>query len=158
MITKKILAPLVAVVFLAGICGILTAQEVAHNQLTKASRAVTTTQAGAGQTDEKHASSGRYEQYAADKVGETGYTNTILFFYAAWCPECRAFKQAITSENIPDGVQVLEVNYDSSSDLKKKYGVTLQSTFVKVDSSGSQVSKWIGYGKNKSLETILDNL
>lgn len=100
---------------------------------------------------------GRYTEYNETLVAADGYNETILFFHAPWCPECRAFEQVIESEPIPNGVQILKVDYDSSTELKTKYGVTLQTTFVKVDPSGEQVSAWVGYGKDKSVAIILEN-
>lgn len=100
---------------------------------------------------------GRYESYDASKLVADGYTETILFFHAPWCPECRAFEKEITSSTVPDGVQILKVDYDSSDELKSKYGVTLQSTFVKVAGNGDLISKWQGYGKDKSVTAILEN-
>jgi hypothetical protein len=81
-----------------------------------------------------------------------------VFFHAPWCVECRAFKAAIQSGTIPQGTQILEADYGSSIDLKKQYGVTLQSTFVRVNSSGELQKKWSGYGKDKSLVAVLENL
>ena len=101
---------------------------------------------------------GRYEQYSSSAVSDANYTTTVVFFYAPWCPECRAFKQAINGEPLPDGVQILEADFDSSTDLKKKYGVTLQSTFVRVDTAGGLQKKWVGYGQDKSLSSVLENL
>lgn len=90
---------------------------------------------------------GRYLAYSEDAVAEPGYGDTIIFFHAAWCPECRAFEQAITGSPIPPGVQVLKADYDSEETLRQRYGVTLQSTFVKVDTNGYEISKWVGYGR-----------
>lgn len=105
----------------------------------------------------ENAKAGRYTVYSKSALSE-GYNTNVVFFFAPWCPECRAFKQAIQSGSIPAGVQFLEADFDSSTDLKKQYGVTLQSTFVKVSDSGAQQSKWVGYGKEKSTQTILNNL
>lgn len=102
-------------------------------------------------------SAGRYTDYSASLVAASGYSETILFFHAAWCPECRAFEQAIKAESIPDGVQILKVDYDNSDDLRQKYGVTIQSTFVKVNTSGDRVTTWVGYGRDKSLSAVLEN-
>jgi thiol-disulfide isomerase/thioredoxin len=104
------------------------------------------------------ASPGRYETYSEAFVAEQGFTTTILFFHAPWCPECRAFEQAIINSDLPDGLQILKVDYDSSTELKAKYAVTLQSTFVSVDSEGNELSKWVGYGKDKSVDAIVKNL
>lgn len=101
---------------------------------------------------------GRYTDYSADAVAVAGYDTTVLFFHASWCPECRAFEQAINDSTIPGGVQILKVDYDSSVDLRQEYGVTLQSTFVSVTDDGTEVSQWVGYGKDKSVEAILENL
>ncbi len=103
-------------------------------------------------------SEGRYAGYIQSSLADPGYDTNIVFFFAPWCPECRAFKEAITSFDIPAGVQFLETDFDSSTDLKKQYGVTLQSTFVRVDDGGSLQKKWVGYGKEKSTETILNNV
>jgi len=102
---------------------------------------------------------GRYIEYANDaQFNQAGYTTTILFFHAPWCPECRAFEKAILSEDIPEGVQILKTDYDTSENLRSKYGVTLQTTFVKVDTAGNKQSLWVGYEQDKSVEAILNNL
>jgi thiol-disulfide isomerase/thioredoxin len=103
-------------------------------------------------------SKGRYTNYSAENVANQGYSQTIVFFYAPWCPECRAFKKAITENSIPDGVQILETDFDSSTDLKKKYGVTQQTTFVRVNSAGELQKKWPGYGKDKSIDLVLEGV
>jgi len=102
-------------------------------------------------------SQGRYIDYNSSVVAASGYNETILFFHANWCPECRAFEQAITEGSIADGVQIVKVDYDNSDDLRQKYGVTIQTTFVKVTSSGDRVSSWVGNGRDKSLAAILEN-
>jgi len=100
---------------------------------------------------------GIYTDYSEDAIGSDGFDRTILFFYAPWCPECRSFDQIIEDSKIPDGVQVLRTDYDSSTDLRKKYGVTIQTSFVGVDKSGEKLKLWSGYGQAKLLDAILDN-
>lgn len=100
---------------------------------------------------------GIYRPYEEQHITDTAYTSTILFFHAPWCVECRGFEKAITSESLPSGVQILKVDYDSNQALRQKYSVTIQSSFVRVDSSGTLVKRWNGYGKEKSVTVILDN-
>ncbi|MCA9309339.1 thioredoxin family protein [Candidatus Saccharibacteria bacterium] len=119
--------------------------EVDSEALEQADTAATTT-------------AGRYQEYSEAAVADSNYQTTVVFFYAPWCPECRAFKQAIEGGPLPDGVQILETDFDSSSKLKEKYGVTLQSTFVRVNTSGDLQKKWVGYGQDKSLANVLDNV
>lgn len=101
---------------------------------------------------------GRYTTYGNENRSASGFDTNVIFFHAPWCPECRAFKQAIQADEIPNGVQILEADYDSSTDLKKQYGITLQSTFVRVDKNGNLQEKWVGYGQDKSLANILVNV
>lgn len=100
---------------------------------------------------------GRYEDYAASLVDDAGYNTTIIFFYAPWCPECRAYDQAIRADTMPAGVQILRASYDDEQALRQKYGVTIQSTFVRVSSAGDKQVLWNGYGKSKSLDAIIEN-
>ena len=100
---------------------------------------------------------GRYTTYSAAAANDTSFSETILFFYAPWCPECRAFDTVLTSATIPESTQILKVDYDTATDLKQRYGVTLQTTFVKITSGGEKVSLWTAYGKEKSLQAVLSN-
>ena len=102
-------------------------------------------------------SAGRYQTYEPGLVDDEGYSTTILFFYAGWCPECRGYDQAIKVGSIPDGVQILQVTYDDAQDLRQKHGVTIQSSFVRVDAGGDKQALWNGYGRDKSLNAILEN-
>lgn len=107
---------------------------------------------------EDNTSAGVYRDYEADLVAADGFDRTILFFHAEWCPECRAFEKELTSTEIPDSVQFLKVDYDNEQDLKDKYGVQLQTTFVEVDDDGEEMSKWVGYEEDRSVETIFAGL
>jgi thiol-disulfide isomerase/thioredoxin len=89
---------------------------------------------------------GAYDGYADDKLSYADKGDVVLFFHASWCPTCRSAEQSLTSNTIPDGLLVLKINYDASSELKKKYGVTSQHTFVQVDANGNMIKKWLGSG------------
>ena len=90
---------------------------------------------------------GRYQDYSAGAVSveqKAGH-KVVLFFYAPWCPFCRAADADFQAhgDKIPAGVTVLKTSYDNETTLKQKYGVTYQHTFVQIDSSGNLVTKWI---------------
>jgi len=90
---------------------------------------------------------GSYEAYAPEKVMLASATHdVVLFFRAGWCPTCRAVDADIKANlsKIPSSLAILDVNYDNSTALKQKYGVTYQHTFVQVDSNGNLIKKWIG--------------
>ncbi len=87
-----------------------------------------------------------YEAYSPEKIAYAEKGNVVLFFRAGWCPTCRTVDADIKAnlKNIPANLTILDVDYDKSSDLKKKYGVTYQHTFVQVDAKGELIKKWVG--------------
>lgn len=87
---------------------------------------------------------GTYTDYQENSIASTGGTK-ILFFHAQWCPQCRQLEASIKAGNIPADVTILKVDYDHAQELRQKYGVTLQTTLVKVDDQGNLVKKFIAY-------------
>jgi len=89
---------------------------------------------------------GSYESYAASKLALAEKGDVVLFFRASWCPTCKTLDANIKSNlsAIPAGLTILDVDYDNSSALKQKYGVTYQHTFVQVDAQGNLIKKWSG--------------
>ena len=97
---------------------------------------------------------GSYEAYAPEKVALASATHdVVLFFRASWCPTCRALDANIEANlsKIPESLAILDVNYDNSTALKQKYGVTYQHTFVQVDKDGNLIKKWSGSGTLSAL-------
>lgn len=90
---------------------------------------------------------GSYEAYTPEKVMLASTTRVaVLFFRASWCPICRAVDADIKAnlEKIPSKLAIFDVDYDNSTALKQKYGVTYQHTFVQVDNNGNLIKKWSG--------------
>lgn len=102
-------------------------------------------------------SAGSYEAYAPEKLVKANEGDVVLFFRASWCPTCKAVHADIlkNASQIPKGVTILDVDYDNSSALKQKYGVTYQHTFVQVDAKGTQIAKWSG---SPTLVSLLGNI
>ena len=99
---------------------------------------------------------GSYIDYSDDAIKNTKGTK-VLFFHAPWCPQCRAIDNSIKSGKIPEGVTIIKTDYDSNQDLRKKYGVTLQTTMVRVDDDGNMVKKYTAYNQ-PTLQAIIDNV
>lgn len=99
---------------------------------------------------------GSYEAYSSEKIALASSTHdVVLFFRASWCPTCRALDPDIKANlgKIPSSLSILDVDYDNSTALKQKYGVTYQHTFVQVDKDGNMIKKWSGSSTLSALIT-----
>ncbi len=107
--------------------------------------------------DNMMAKAGSYESYDPEKLARAETGDVVLFFRASWCPTCRTLDADIRQnmKSIPAGVSILDVDYDNSTALKQKYGVTYQHTLVQVDKDGKQIAKWTG---SSTLASLLANI
>jgi thioredoxin 1 len=99
----------------------------------------------------------KYQPYSSESLASAQTRGqTVLFFKADWCPTCRAADDDIRSklDQIPDDLTILEADFDTESELKRKHGVVGQHTFVLLDQNGEEVTKWIGGGLNEILNQI----
>ena len=94
---------------------------------------------------------GSFTDYDAAKLADAEKGDVVLYFSAPWCPTCQEANKNFNASSAPDGLTLLKVDYDSSTELKKQYGVTYQHTFVQVDKDGKLLKKWSG-------STTYDNL
>ncbi|OGM04142.1 hypothetical protein A2715_04050 [Candidatus Woesebacteria bacterium RIFCSPHIGHO2_01_FULL_39_32] len=104
----------------------------------------------------------RYIEYSPEVLASNKDKKRVLYFYANWCPTCRPadadFKA--NESQIPEDVVLIRVNYnDSDTDseeeqLATQYGITYQHTFVQIDESGNEVTKWNG----GQIEELLERL
>lgn len=87
---------------------------------------------------------GAYLDYTDGAIEATAGPK-VLFFHASWCPQCRTLDEELRAAGAPDGLTVFKVDYDSRTDLRQKYGVTLQTTVVFVDDRGEPISSTVLY-------------
>ncbi len=117
-----------------------------NNELNLAPTPETTSTAQQITSGTPEQSRSRYRVYSQTAFDEAADKKRILFFHAPWCPTCRPADVAFQRDAamIPESVVLFKTDYDTSSDLKKTYGVTYQHTFVQVDTQGKEVTKWNG--------------
>ena len=96
-----------------------------------------------------------YDQYQASKDTYAD-SKVVLFFNAKWCPACRAINEALTSDpgKITAKTTVVSVDYDQHTDLRQRYGVTTQHTFVQIDTNGEKARQWV----STSVDALLKEL
>lgn len=103
------------------------------------------------------AAPGVYTAYDADAIAESDAEHILLFFHATWCPSCKALDADIVAnaDSIPAGVEIYKVDYDTSTDLKRQYGVTTQHSIIEITASGEAES---GISHGLTLEDVLATL
>jgi len=113
---------------------------------------------GVDEEMQEHMSAGQYIDYSSEALvaAQTDGKKPVLFFWAAWCPFCRAANEDFEkhSSQIPANVVILKVNYDKEQELKQRYGITYQHTFVQVDAQGNVITKWAGGGIEELVENV----
>lgn len=88
----------------------------------------------------------RYVDYSKSAFGPAADKRRVLYFHADWCPVCGPLNKEFIekADQIPEDVIIFKANYDTETELKKKYAITYQHTFVQVDADGNEVAKWSG--------------
>lgn len=89
------------------------------------------------------------DQLYEELLGERPFA---LYFHADWCPVCFALEENIKKNlsSLPDGTLILQVDFDNSEELQKKYSIDRQATLVFLDSHGD----WVGTESNPSISRI----
>lgn len=100
---------------------------------------------------------GVYSQYSVTNLAQNATGTNVIFFHAPWCPSCKAIDAELTANGVklPEGFQVLKADFDTSTALKQKYGVTGQSTFVNVDKDGNKIGIASAQFNLKTVEDIV---
>jgi thioredoxin 1 len=73
---------------------------------------------------------------------------TIVYFHAEWCPTCQATMVQFQARwpEVQPGIVLVLADYDKETELKSRYGVTYQNTYVQVDAAGERLQIWNGGG------------
>lgn len=100
---------------------------------------------------------GSYLTYSPERFEQASQFKRVYFFHAAWCPTCRSANREFETwiERIPDDVVLFKTDYDTNDELKRKFGVTYQHTFVLVDESGESIAIWNGGDIRRLIENTL---
>lgn len=132
------------------------AQNAAADKKSKDSYVRNDNTPAAGKAEDAGAQPGVFTEYQQGLVASTDGVK-LLFFHAPWCPQCRMIEADIEEQGVPDGVTILKVDYDSNQSLRQRYGVTLQTTFVRVDKNGDEIKKYVAYNE-PTFDSVKANL
>lgn len=104
---------------------------------------------------------------SSQKTMHTGYQdynpNTIplswdivLFFHADRCPTCNEAEKNFLNSTIPESLTILKVNYDTETELKKKYGILTQTSYVLIKPDGTLIKRRIWWGTLQEIVTKIE--
>ncbi|MFC5387312.1 TlpA family protein disulfide reductase [Aquamicrobium segne] len=97
------------------------------------------------QTEESRARLVQYEPGVTDLAAIAAQeTKAVVFFFATWCPNCILTLTELSEKwsDIEPDITVIIADYDTETDLKAKYGVTYQDTFVLLDKDANSAKLW----------------
>lgn len=88
-----------------------------------------------------------YYEYSDENLNMSSKNGkSVLFFATNWCSTCTELDRELIeeSEKLNEDITILKVDFDKSTELKKKYNITVQHSLVQVDENGNEIAKWIG--------------
>ena len=102
---------------------------------------------------------GTFIWYSESDWEDNADKTRVLFFHAAWCPTCRGAQKNILENyaQLNENAVIFKTDYDSKTELKEKYGITKQHTFVITDENGEPISIWYG-GDIEEINEKIDRL
>ena len=83
----------------------------------------------------------RYIEYSPEKFAQASNKKRVYFFHASWCPTCKVANEEFSANpnGIPEDIVLFKTDYDTETELKRKFGITYQHTFVFVDENGKEI-------------------
>lgn len=100
-----------------------------------------------------------YVAYTAEAYAKakTEGRPVLLYFWAGWCPICRAeepkVKASVESSAVP--VAGFRVDFDTQEDLKKEFRVPYQHTTIILDARGRESARFTGPTSDADLQAAL---
>lgn len=101
--------------------------------------------------------SDRYTTLDSADLSKITTDKRVLFFHASWCPTCHTLDRDIRAQTalIPEDVRIVKLDYDKDTELRKKYGVTLQHTLVQINENEDEIAQWNG---SPNLQALLEQI
>ncbi|MCP4523319.1 MAG: peptide-methionine (R)-S-oxide reductase MsrB [Candidatus Gracilibacteria bacterium] len=100
----------------------------------------------------------QYTSYSDEKLQNAKEEFLILFFHATWCSSCTQFEEKVIKEKIPENIKIFKVDFDTQHQLRKKYNIITQTSFVLVDNNGKVKKRWIGAQKIQDIVAQLQDI
>jgi peptide methionine sulfoxide reductase msrA/msrB len=110
-------------------------------------------------TEPSDASMDRYTGWIYTDYDQTTLSSLswdiVLFFHADRCPACIAAEKSFLASGIPDGLTILKVDFDTATELRKKYTVLSQTSFVLIQPDGTMIKRWVW---GRTIQDIIEKI
>lgn len=135
-------------VFALGLTTLLLASCASAGPITKSTEPDSSMSETPSASETTNEAAGDYIPYESFVTSGDKYSDSkvVLFFNAVWCSTCQQARENIEASlgKIPKDLAIVVVDFDDSIELRKKYDVTVQHTFVEIDSGGEPLGTWSG--------------
>lgn len=124
------------------------------DRMSSSTASLSASSAGSTITGRKTSGKTAYLAYTDGVIGNG--EPSLLFFHASWCPSCKQSDKdlkALYNAGTPK-LNTYRVDYDSSLDLRKRYDVVQQHSFVLIDGKGTALKTLLGT-TSEELATVL---
>jgi thiol:disulfide interchange protein len=81
----------------------------------------------------------------------------VLYFWAPWCSSCSSVDLDLLARKaqVPLGVKMFRVSYDKEHELRQKYAITVQHSFVQIDQNYHSLQHWVGGEMDEVAERVI---
>ena len=133
--------------------------QLANSEQTSAKKDRTAAESQLEEVEEKViAAKGQYIDYTPEAFTASTTEKNVINFDATWCYVCDAIEENILDGEIPEDLTIFKADFDTEIELRKKYGVTSQTTFVQVTPEGDEITKWVMYDTAAGINEIVAEL
>ena len=85
---------------------------------------------------------GIYTDYSTNLIWSN--EDVLLFFHADWCSTCEQARKSFAETWIPAGLTILEVNYDTEDELRRRYNILTQTSYVYINDQWESIKRRVG--------------
>ena len=159
--STKYIAALVITFAILGMLAVITggnSQETAAPETENSVVSNSDTSPAPTTSIEEKNSGGKYIEYDEQAIANASGTQRVLFFHAEWCSTCRFYESDIEKAGVPEGITIIKASYDNEPELRKRYNVNIQSTFVLLNDDETAVRTWPFASGLKDANDLYENV
>jgi len=81
----------------------------------------------------------------------------LLYFTAHWCGPCKQLSPVMARLGLSGEMNIEKVDIDAQSEMAAQYNVKSIPTVVKLDGSGNEIGRFVGYQNEDYIKQFYNN-